>query len=114
LGLRFAPSSISLTGEARRSARLPSLSKEIQTNPNKSKENSLAFFGFIWWNRGFSMGYGESKSSVFALFRVKTQSISLTGFDVKRPASVDVKRPLQTATVGIVVPRPGSLPPDAF
>jgi hypothetical protein len=58
---RFAPSSISLTGEARRSSRPPSLSKEIQANPNKSKENSLDFLGFLWWNRGFSMGYGESK-----------------------------------------------------
>jgi hypothetical protein len=25
------------------------------------KEKSLHFLGFLWWNRGFSMGYNESK-----------------------------------------------------
>src|ERR1700728_1296723 len=28
---------------------------------NKSKEKSLHFLGFLWPNRAFSMGYGESK-----------------------------------------------------
>jgi hypothetical protein len=33
----------------------------IQINPNKSKQKSLDFLGFIRPNRDFSMGYGESK-----------------------------------------------------
>jgi hypothetical protein len=37
----------------------------MQINPNKSKENSLDFLGFLWPNWGFSMGYGESKYKNF-------------------------------------------------
>jgi hypothetical protein len=32
-----------------------------QTNPSKTKQNSLVLFGFIRPNRDFSMGYSESK-----------------------------------------------------
>jgi hypothetical protein len=32
-----------------------------QINPRKSKEKGLDFLGFLWPNRDFSMGYGESK-----------------------------------------------------
>jgi hypothetical protein len=42
---RFAPSSISPTGEARRPARRPNSCKKMQGNPNKSKEKSLDFGG---------------------------------------------------------------------
>jgi hypothetical protein len=35
--------------------------KYNQAKPNKFKQNSLDLFGFIRPNRGFSMGYGESK-----------------------------------------------------
>jgi hypothetical protein len=31
----------------------------MQDNPNKNKEKSLDFLGFVWPNRGFSMGYKE-------------------------------------------------------
>ena len=31
----------------------------IQGNPNKSKENSLHFLGFLWPNSDFSMSYGD-------------------------------------------------------
>jgi hypothetical protein len=31
--------------------------KLVQTNPNKTKQNSLDFLGFIRPNRDFSMGY---------------------------------------------------------
>jgi hypothetical protein len=33
----------------------------VQINPNKTKQKSLDFLGFIRPNRGFSTGYGESK-----------------------------------------------------
>ena len=33
----------------------------IQAKPNKTKQKSLDFLGFLWSNRDFSMGYGESK-----------------------------------------------------
>jgi hypothetical protein len=33
----------------------------LQINPNKTKQNCLDLLGFIRPNRGFSMGYGESK-----------------------------------------------------
>ena len=39
----------------------PSKSKSIQTNPNRTKRNSLDLFGFIRPNLDFSMGYSESK-----------------------------------------------------
>jgi hypothetical protein len=64
LGLRFAQvqSALPAKREGPRAGQIrASSSKEIQANPNKSKENSLDFLGFLWWNRGFSMGYGESK-----------------------------------------------------
>jgi hypothetical protein len=35
--------------------------KTIQAKPNKTKQKSLDFLGFLWPNRAFSMGYGESK-----------------------------------------------------
>jgi hypothetical protein len=35
--------------------------KLIQAKPNKTKQKSLRFLGFLWPNWGFSMGYGESK-----------------------------------------------------
>jgi hypothetical protein len=35
--------------------------EQIQGKPNKTKEKSLDFLGFPWPNRGFSMGYSESK-----------------------------------------------------
>jgi len=38
-----------------------------QEKPNKSKQNSLVLFGFIRPNRGFSMGYTESKQSFSSL-----------------------------------------------
>jgi hypothetical protein len=37
------------------------ISKQIQAEPNKTKQNSLDLFGFIPPNWDFSMGYGESK-----------------------------------------------------
>jgi hypothetical protein len=33
--------------------------KQIQANPNKTKQSSLDLFGFILPNRDFSMGYGR-------------------------------------------------------
>ena len=36
--------------------------KLIQGKPNKTKEKSLDFLVFLWSFRGFSMGYGESKT----------------------------------------------------
>jgi hypothetical protein len=33
----------------------------MQANPNKTKEKSFHFLSFPLPNRGFSMGYGESK-----------------------------------------------------
>jgi hypothetical protein len=38
--------------------------KLIQGKPNKSKEKSLDFLGFLWPNWAFSMGYGESKKKI--------------------------------------------------
>jgi len=35
--------------------------KPAQINPSKTKEKGLDLLGFIRPNRGFSMGYGESK-----------------------------------------------------
>ena len=35
--------------------------KFIQAKPNKTKQKSLDFLGFLWPNLDFSMGYGESK-----------------------------------------------------
>jgi hypothetical protein len=48
---------------ARRRVRLgePNKSKQIQATPNKTKLNSLDLLGVIRPNRGFSMGYSESK-----------------------------------------------------
>ena len=43
------------------SAARPNKAKQNQTAPNKSKQNCLDLFGFIRPNRGFSMGYTESK-----------------------------------------------------
>jgi hypothetical protein len=60
LGLRFAQVQSALP--AKREGRTPA--KFVQgnpKNPNKSKEKSLDFLGFLWWNRGFLTGYGESK-----------------------------------------------------
>jgi hypothetical protein len=42
-----------------------SRSKFIQAKPNKTKQKSLDLLGFLWSNRGFSMGYGESKGNFF-------------------------------------------------
>jgi hypothetical protein len=33
----------------------------MQAKPNKTKQKRLHFLGIPWPNRGFSMGYGESK-----------------------------------------------------
>jgi hypothetical protein len=43
-------------------ARVPT--KQIQANPNKTKQNSLDLFGFIWWNRDFSMSYGRKNKKI--------------------------------------------------
>jgi hypothetical protein len=42
-------------------SRRPNKPKQNQMRPNKSKQNSLDLFGFIRSNRGFSMGYEQSK-----------------------------------------------------
>ena len=36
----------------------PNKSKQNQTNPSKNAFLCLALLGFVWWKRGFSMGYG--------------------------------------------------------
>jgi hypothetical protein len=36
----------------------------MQENPNKSKEKSLFFLGFLWPIQGFSMGYARKKSKI--------------------------------------------------
>jgi hypothetical protein len=34
----------------------------VQANPKESKEKSLHFLGFLWWNLDFSTGYsGKNK-----------------------------------------------------
>jgi hypothetical protein len=40
-------------------------SKYVQITPNKNKRNRLVLLGFLWPNRGFSRGYGESKQIFF-------------------------------------------------
>ena len=42
--------------------------KSIQGKPNKTKEKSLFFLGFLLPNRAFSMGYGKSKEKNFSPF----------------------------------------------
>jgi hypothetical protein len=38
----------------------------VQINPNKSKEKSLHFVGFLWPNRGFSKGYRRKNKKILA------------------------------------------------
>jgi hypothetical protein len=45
----------------RQAARSAGPAKQKQIKPNKTKQNGLDFLGFIRPNRGFSMGYTESK-----------------------------------------------------
>ena len=52
---------VGATGEPGRSMRGPGSRKEMQANRNKTKEKSFHFLSFPLPNRGFSMGYGESK-----------------------------------------------------
>jgi hypothetical protein len=41
-------------------------SSDLQANPNKTKQKSLDFLGFLWPNRDFSEGYGEKNKKVAA------------------------------------------------
>jgi hypothetical protein len=50
-----------LSSKPKPGAELVLATKQIQENPRKTKQNRLDLLGFIRPNRGFSMGYSESK-----------------------------------------------------
>jgi hypothetical protein len=52
--------------------------KSIQGKPNKTKEKSLFFLGFLLPNRAFSMGYGKSKEK-FSLRLLTLRGNPLSG-----------------------------------
>ena len=39
----------------------------MQANPRKTKEKSLDFVGFLWWNWGFSIGYDRKNKKILSI-----------------------------------------------
>jgi hypothetical protein len=47
----------------------------FQTNPNKTKQKSLDFLGFIRPNRGFSKGYEQENKKIGSRLRLCAKSL---------------------------------------
>jgi hypothetical protein len=61
LGARARFARAALPAQVKPTPEQRSADQSIQTKPNKSKEKSLVFLGFLWPNSNFSKGYSESK-----------------------------------------------------